>query len=248
MGIDKRGRVAVVTGAAEGLGQAYAERLALDGADVAIADVADATETLERVRRHGHRALAVSCDLSRQDSVDAFAQEVLAKLGRVDILVNNAGIYPEASFEDTTPELWRRVMAVNLDGPFYMCRALVAGMRERAYGRIVNVSSQTFFTPSMNYAPYIASKGGVIGLTRAIATEYGRYGVTANVIAPGLVRTPNNERSVDPSRYDLLVERQSIKRVAEPADLVGALSFLTSDDAAFVTGQTLLVNGGYARI
>jgi len=248
MSLDKSGRVAVVTGAAAGLGQAYAVRLAEDGATVIVADVADGSETIAKIQTIGGHGMALNCDVSDPASVAAFADAVMQAHGRVDILVNNAGIYPMASFRETTLDLWNKVLTVNLTGTFLLCKAFVDGMAERSYGRVVNIASRIYWINSPGYSHYIASKGGVIGLSRALATEYGPVGVTVNVVAPGLVRTEHNAQAVEPERYSVLASRQAIPRLEEPSDLVGAISFLTSDDAAFITGQTLLVEGGMVRV
>jgi NAD(P)-dependent dehydrogenase (short-subunit alcohol dehydrogenase family) len=245
------GKVAVITGAAEGIGQAYAQRLAADGATIVAADRQSADETVNLVKAAGGSAIAVSCDVSKPTDVAALAQAVEAQVGRCDILVNNAGIYPIQTFDEMTFEDWRRIMSVNLDGQFLTIKAFAPGMRRRRWGRIVNQASDTFALNLAGFAHYIASKGGVIGLTRALASEFGEDGVTVNAIAPGLVRTPGTANRKErlaglegTDEFALAASHQSIKRGLVPGDLVGTLSFLTSDDAAFITGQTLYVNGG----
>jgi NAD(P)-dependent dehydrogenase (short-subunit alcohol dehydrogenase family) len=245
------GKVAVITGAAAGIGQAYATRLAADGATVVAADRQSADETVNLVKVAGGSAIAVSCDVSKPTDVVALAQAVEAQFGRCDILVNNAGIYPIQTFDEMTFEDWRRIMSVNLDGQFLTIKAFAPGMRRRRLGRIVNQASDTFALNLAGFAHYIASKGGVIGLTRALASEFGEDGVTVNAIAPGLVRTPGTANRKErlaglegTDEFALAASHQSIKRGLVPGDLVGTLSFLTSDDAAFITGQTLYVNGG----
>ena len=199
----------------------------------------------------GGSALAVSCDVSKPADVAALAQAVEAQFGRCDILVNNAGMYPIQTFDEMTFEDWRRIMSVNLDGQFLTIKAFAPGMRRRRWGRIVNQASDTFALNLVGFAHYIASKGGVIGLTRALASEFGEDGVTVNAIAPGLVRTPGTAGRKErlggleaADEFALVASQQSIKRGLVPEDLVGTLSFLTSDDAAPITGQTLYVNGG----
>ncbi len=245
------GKVAVITGAAMGIGQAYALRLAQGGATIVAADTQSADATVDQVEAAGGSALAVRCDVSKPADVAALAQAVEKELGHCDILVNNAGIYPIQSFDEMTFEDWRRIMSINLDGQFLTIKAFAPGMRRRRWGRIVNQASDTFALNLVGFAHYIASKGGVIGLTRALASEFGQDGVTVNAIAPGLVRTPGTSGRKerlggleDADEFALVASQQSIKRGLVPDDLTGTLSFLVSDDAAFITGQTLYVNGG----
>jgi len=247
-------KVAVITGAAAGIGQAFARRLAQDGVHIVAADIGDASETGRLVKAEGRQFLAVACDITSPEAVATLAQEVERAFGRCDILVNNAGIYPQKKFEDMTFADWRHVMAVNLDSMFLTCSAFVPGMKQRGWGRIVNMASSTFATVVPDHVHYIASKGGVIGFTRALATEYGNAGITVNAIAPSLTRSQGTLsrspragfNSMD-SEFEALARRQAIHRPEVPDDLVGALSFLTSDDAAFVTAQTLYVDGGFVR-
>jgi NAD(P)-dependent dehydrogenase (short-subunit alcohol dehydrogenase family) len=254
MGKGHRDRVAVVSGAAEGLGQAFALRLAEDGVHVAIADRKVADETVGKIKAHGREALAVACDVSSEADVAALARAVEQKFGRCDILVNAAGIYPPQPFADMSFADWRRMLSVNLDSMFLMTKAFAAGMRARRWGRIVNIASDTVSQAMPGYVHYIASKMGVIGFTRAIASEFGPDSVTANVIAPGLTRTPGTlargnwpgGKSAE-EYFEIAGAHHPIPRVGTPDDMVGTLSFLTSDDAAYVTGQTLFVCGGLVR-
>jgi NAD(P)-dependent dehydrogenase (short-subunit alcohol dehydrogenase family) len=249
------GKVALVTGAAMGIGQAYAKRLAEDGADVVIVDRQAADETVEMVKLAGREALSVCCDVSQPSEITALARATEARFGRCDILVNNAGIYPVQRFDDITFEDWRRVMSINLDSQFLMIKAFWPGMRDRRWGRIVNQASDTFALTLTGFAHYISSKGGIIGLTRALASEFGEYGVTVNAIAPGLTRTPGTVgREAKPGgpenadEFAIAASHQSIKRSMVPDDLVGTLSFLASEDAALISGQTIYVDGGHVRV
>lgn len=247
------GKIAVISGAASGIGQAAAVRLAEEGAQVVIADRADASQTLQMIRAAGGEGRAVKCDVSDPASVAGLRQQVEKNGGQCDILVNNAGIYPMQAFADITFEDWRRVLSVNLDSMFLMTKALTDGMLKRRWGRVINIASDTVNLLVPNLVHYIASKGGVIGFTRSLATEFGEHGVTVNAIAPGLTQTPGTLGQKIPggmsneALFDLMAQTQSIKRSEVATDLVGAVSFLASDDAAFITGQTLYVNGGLTR-
>ena len=252
------GRVALITGAASGIGQACARRLAEDGVDIVIADVKPALDTVKLVEAAGRSALAVECDITNPEQVTQLASQVAARFGRCDIVFNNAGMYSTLKFDEITYEIWRRYMALNLDAAFLLAKAFLPGMQERRWGRIVNMASNSFYLLVPGLAHYIASKGGVVGLTRALASEYGEYGITVNALAPGptltekiaetfFTQAQTRDRAALEAFMSSLAQNQAIKRVSMPEDLVGALSFLTSDDAAFMTGQTLVVDGGWAR-
>jgi NAD(P)-dependent dehydrogenase (short-subunit alcohol dehydrogenase family) len=244
-------KVAVITGAANGIGQAFAKRLAEDGVHIAIADIAPAGETVTMVEQAGRQALACQCDVTSEQSVAAMAAEVLKKFGRCDIVINCAGIFPQKAFDQMKFEDWRRVLSINLDSVFLVTSPFVSGMKQRGWGRVVSMGSSTFGSVTTGFVHYITSKGGIMGFTRALASELGPHGITVNAIAPSLTRTPGalarkpraGISSID-EEFDLVAQGQAIKRVELPEDLVGTVSYLTSDDAAFVTGQMLNVNGG----
>ncbi len=247
------GKTAVITGGAAGIGQASAVRLAEDGARIFIADRAKPDETMRMIEAAGGIAASIECDISNPASVAALREAVEQSGAGCDILVNNAGIYPMQTFDDISFEDWRRVLSVNLDSMFLMTKAFADGMRKKGWGRIVNVASDTVNLLVPNFVHYITSKAGVIGFTRSLATEFGERGVTVNAIAPGLTQTPGTLAQKIPggmsneALFDLMAHMQSIKRREVATDLVGAVSFLASDDAAFITGQTLYVNGGLTR-
>ena len=254
MGKGHRDKVAVITGGANGIGQAFAKRLAEDGAHVAVADIAPGDATVKLVEQAGREALACTCDVASPDSVAAMAKEVERRFGRCDILINCAGIFPQQVFDDMTFADWRRVQAINLDGLFLVTSAFVPGMKRRQWGRIVNMASSTLGSVVTGFVHYVASKGGIVGFTRALASELGPHGITVNAISPGLTRTPGTLArqpraglaSMD-EKFAQAASVQAIKRGEVPDDLVGTISFLTSDDAAFITGQTLNVDGGRVR-
>jgi NAD(P)-dependent dehydrogenase (short-subunit alcohol dehydrogenase family) len=247
-------KIAIISGGSNGIGQAFAQRLAQDGAHVVIADIAPANDTLRIVEQAGRRALACTCNVSSPDSVKALAGDVSKYFGRCDILINCAGIFPNQPFDQMTFADWRQVLAINLDSVFLMSSAFVPGMKERRWGRIVNMASSTLGSVVSGFAHYMASKAGIVGITRALASELGPFGITVNAISPGLTRSPGTlarkpragMASME-DEYAHAASMQAIKRPEVPADLVGTVSFLTSDDAAFMTGQTLNVDGGRVR-
>src|SRR5215203_2603695 len=218
------GKTAVVTGGASGIGAAIAARLAGNGARVMVADIRAPVQP-EAGR---HRCDYVECDVSSEQSVGSFRTTFFAKYERCDILINNAGIFASRPFEEITFAEWRRTLSVNLDAMFLMTQALLPGMRENGWGRIINLASNTLGSVVPNHVDYIASKGGVVGFTRGLASEVGVDGVTVNAIAPGLTRTPGTEAPEFRARgvtldqaLELLVARQAIKRPSQPADFGG---------------------------
>lgn len=242
-----KGRVALVTGAAQGIGQALAIRLAQDGADVVIAAHKQPPDDTEAaVKAAGVESLVHHVDVSLEQDVADLATAVEERFGRVDVLVNNAGAYPMQNFLEMTYEQWRETFAVNIDSVFHVCRAFVPGMVERRWGRVINVSSTSFMEGMENYTHYNAAKAAVVGFTRSLAIEVGPADVTANVLAPGLVRTPSTDSGPQADgMFEGFIAEQAIKRTETPADLAGAVSWLASEDASFVTGQTVVVDGGW---
>ena len=238
-------RVAIVTGSAQGIGTAIARKLSEEGASIVIADING--EGATEVAGSLPNAIAVTVDTSSEDQVGALVDETIRKFGKVDVLVNNAAIVPFTEWDDIDFAEWRRIMSVNLDGVFLTSRAVYPHMREAEYGRIVNIASNVFVAGTPNLAHYVASKGGVVGFTRALATELGRYGITVNAVAPGLTETEGTLASPHAQAFDFVQSLQAIPRRAMAADIAPAVSFLASEEAAWVTGSLLVVDGGHTR-
>src|SRR5438067_2097 len=241
-------RVAVVTGAGGGLGEGECLALAAAGAAVACVerDEEKLAAVVDKVRASGGRAIGVATDVSDRSSVEAMAAEVVRELGGVDVLVNNAAIYPLRPWTEITEEEWDAVLAVNLKGYFLCARACRDSMAERGNGRIVNFSSITYMIGFKNMLAYVSSKGGVVAFTRALAREAGPDRITVNAIAPGAFPTDAEKIHPDPEQYnEWILEQQSLKRRGTPEDIGNAVAFLASDAASFITGQTLVVDGGW---
>jgi 3-oxoacyl-[acyl-carrier protein] reductase len=239
------GRVAFVTGAGRGIGRAIALGLGREGAAVAVADRDEtgAGETAEIVRALGRRAVALRLDVSLADEVEAAVRRAESDLGPVDILINNAGITRDAMLHKMTEEQFDQVIAVHLKGAWLCTRAVVAGMRERRRGKIVNISSISGKVGIAGQTNYSAAKAGVVGLTRATALELARYGVNVNAIQPGFIDTAMTRAIPEPLRSQA-IERIPLARVGTPEDIANAVLFLASDDASFITGIVVEVTGG----
>lgn len=245
----KEGRVALVTGAARGLGLGFAQRLAAEGAMVVAVDREDISSLAEQVS--STRAAQVSvfrADVANEREVTDLVGEVHDRFGRCDIVVNNAGISSFGDIESLSLADVRKMMSVNFESAFLVSRGFAGMMKSQRYGRIVNLSSDTVGLTMKGLSHYLASKSAVIGLTRGLANDLGEYDITVNCIAPGLTRSPNTEAQfADTDAFERFVDRQSIKRSGEPRDLAGLLAFLTSEEAGLLTGQTIIVDGGALR-
>jgi NAD(P)-dependent dehydrogenase (short-subunit alcohol dehydrogenase family) len=245
------GKVAIITGAGGGLGEAYARKLASEGAAIAVFEIrAEAAEkTADALTAQDHRAIAVPVDVSDRAAMRTAVEQVVERFGRVDILVSNAhsGSSPEGRklpWYELPQRDWDRAMAVNIGGAFYGACAVAPFMIAQGYGKIVNIASTTFWSAAPHLSHYIASKGGVVGLTRALAGELGNSGVTVNAVSPGLTRTDNTIGIYPESFFQEYASRRAIPRIAETSDLVGAVLYFCSPASDFVTGQVLIVDGG----
>src|SRR5947208_8292222 len=267
--IDLSGRVALVTGGSRGLGRADALTLARAGADVVVADLlvesqlskerdrygtlatvarqqglVHTEETVGDIEAMGRRALAVRCDVTNRDEVDAAIARTVDELGSVDILVNNAGTLDHAAqFHRQSPELWERDLRVNLTGAFNCAQAVWPHMRERRWGRIVNMASVAGTLGGFGQASYSTTKAGLLGLTRTLAMEGARYGITCNAIVPGVIGTEAFNMA-NPAMNERMVQRTAMRRAGEPQDVANAIVFLCSDLASYITGVGLNVSGG----
>lgn len=244
-----KGKTAIVTGAAQGIGRAFASRLAADGANVVIADVANHETAAAELRSKGASVLGVKADVTSEQDTQAMAQRTFDAFGGIDILVTNAGLYttlPLGPFENISVDAWRKVMDVNTLGVFLSCKAVVPYMRKSKGGRIINIASGTPFKGVPFLLHYVSSKGAVVAFTRALAKELGKDNILVNCIAPGFTMSDGvlaNPEHIEKLR-EISVRTRTLQRDQLPEDLVGALSFFASDDSAFVTGQTMVVDGG----
>lgn len=243
-------RTAIVTGAASGIGLAIAQRLAADGATVALfdRDGDNAHAAAEEITAGGHRAEAWPVDVTDRDQIVEAVAAVRSQLGAPTILVNSAGLDGFDRFLDITPELWQRIIAVNLTGTFDCCQAVVPSMLEARWGRIVNISSSSAQTGNPLMTHYSAAKAGVVGLTKAMALELGPKGITVNTIPPGFIDTPMLRKTESKGFLGKGVEAHEnttpVRRVGLPEDIAAACAFLVRDDASYITGQIIPVNGG----
>lgn len=241
-------RVAVVTGAAQGFGRAICVGLAKAGVDVVAVDLTQAEETVEAVEKAGTRGTSLIADVSDPASTDKLKSHLESEFGRCDILVNNAGIYPNVPIEDVDYELWRRVHAINLDSQFLMVKAVLPFMKSGSWGRIVNITSNSIGLVIPGLAHYMSSKTGVIGFTRGLANDVAEYGITVNAVGPTASKTPGGLTHIQAAHIEALAQAQAIKRPGTAEDIVGTVMFLTGESSAWVTGQTIMADGGLYRL
>ncbi|MFM9967765.1 MAG: SDR family NAD(P)-dependent oxidoreductase [Burkholderiales bacterium] len=246
-----KGRTALITGASNGIGNAIARRLAEDGANIAIVDLVNVEAAAADLAKLGVKTLGIKCDVSSETDTAAAVEQCVAQLGGIDILVNNAAMTaPGRPFEEIPIAEWRRMLDINIIGPNLLCRAVSPHMRAKKYGRIINVASDTVHLGVPYMLHYVSSKGALIAFTRAIAREFGKDGVNVNAIAPGFTlseRIAKQKDRVEGFRKANL-NQLAIQRDEVPEDLAGIASFLASEDCAFMTGQTIVVDGGYAMV
>jgi pyridoxal 4-dehydrogenase len=233
-------RVAIVTGGAQGIGKAIADKLAAEGATVVVADING--EGAEQAAPEGGMGMQV--DTSSEEAVQKMVGDTVDAYGKLDILVNNAAIVPFKAWDEVDFAEWRRIMAVNLDGTFLACHYGQTPMREAGYGRIVNITSNVVLAGTPNLAHYVASKGGVTAFSRALAREIGKYGITVNSVAPGLTETEGVMASPHQEAFEFVQMLQCIPRRGVAADIAPAVAFLASEEAGWITGQLLVADAG----
>ena len=244
-------RVAIVTGAGHGIGKAYARRLAEEGAKVVIAEIdgAAAEAVAAELAHAGHQAIGFRTDVADRASADEMARRTMERFGRIDVLVNNAAIFAtvpmsRAPFDQIDPAEWDRMMAVNLRGTWLASRAVIPQMRKQRYGKIINISSGTALKGSASRIHYVTSKAGILGFTKTLAMEVGKDNICVNCIAPGSTLSEENPDDAIVKYRQAAASTRALQRLQTPEDLVGAIAFFASSDSDFITGQTLVVDGG----
>jgi NAD(P)-dependent dehydrogenase (short-subunit alcohol dehydrogenase family) len=238
------GRSVLITGAAGGIGALITDRFLADGDTVFASDSSKTALDRLLATRGTDRLITAQTDITSEEDLDALANLVRDRAGSLDVIINAAGYFPIVAFEDMTVEQWREVIDINLTGTFLLTRALLPLMRDGGRGRIINFGSGSVFDGTARQSHYVAAKAGVVGFSRSLARELGRYGITVNVVTPGLTATPAVRDSFPAEILAAQRKGRALQRDEEPQDLVGVVAFLASEDAAFISGQTLNVDGG----
>jgi 3-oxoacyl-[acyl-carrier protein] reductase len=242
------GKVAIVTGGGRGLGKVFCLSMAEEGAKVVVADILyqEAEQTAKEIKARDGSAISLKVDVTSEEDTLRMAEETVKQFGQIDILLNNAAMYygiTRKPFAEIPVAEWDKLMTVNLKGTFLCCRAVFPQMKKQQKGKIINMASETAFTGSKNFIHYVTSKGGIVSLTRALAAEVGQCGIRVNAIAPGFTDTEASRTLTDDiAKYD--VSHIPLRRLEQPQDLIGSLIFFASDESDFITGQTLVVDGG----
>ena len=243
------GKVAIVTGGGRGLGKAFCLKLAEEGAKIVVVDVIDTTGTVKEIEERNGSAIGLKVDVSQEEDTQRMAEETVAKFGRIDVLVDNAAIFyglERKSFQDISTEEWDRLMAVNVKGQWLCAKAVAPEMKKQGKGKIINVASNVAFTGHVGFLHYLTSKAAILGLTRGLAGELGEHGICVNSLCPGMAMTEARRLyTSDELALERARKEQLIKRPQQPEDLVGIVAFLASDESDLMTGQTVVVDGGW---
>jgi len=242
-------KVVIVTGSAQGLGKTYAQALSGEGARIVIADIIDTGDAKMSIENRGGEVLALHVDVSDEGSTNEMAKRTMERFGRIDVLINNAAIFAsivKKPFYELSGQEWDDVIRVNLKGTFFCCQAVYPHMKKQGKGKIINISSGTWFKGAPSMLHYVTSKAGVVGLTRALAREVGDDGISVNAVAPGFTESDALRENLDATRQRSLptINSRCFKRPEQPEDIVGTIVFLASDESNFITGQTIVVDGG----
>ena len=240
------GKTLIVTGGARGIGRAYALALAKEGGNLVLADVLDATNVVEEIRDNGGEAVSTITDISNEQSNSEMARTATDTYGSIDVLINNAAMFSETTrgpFNEVTIEEWDQAFAVNVRGVWLSCCAVYPQMIKQGGGKIINIASNTCYKGTIGFPHYVASKSAILGLTRCLATELGRDGITVNVLSPDLIPDPT-QRPTDAVSDEIVVAGRPLKRTQTAEDMIGTMLYLCSSASDFVTGQSILVNGG----
>jgi len=244
-----KNKVAIVTGSAQGLGRTYALALSKEGARIVVADIIDTQDSKQVIEDSGGEVLALHVDVSDENSTREMVQQTIQRFGRIDVLINNAAIFAsivKKPFDTLSGHEWDSVMGVNLKGTFLCCQAVYPQMKKQGQGKIINISSGTWFKGAPLLLHYVTSKAGVVGLTRALAREVGADGISVNAVAPGFTESDTLRENLVATRERSLptINSRCFKRAEQPEDIVGTILFLASDESNFITGQTIVVDGG----
>ncbi len=242
-----KNKIALITGASKGIGKATAILLAKEGATVIVnyfSSENDAFSVVDQIKQSGSNAIAIKCNVSIAENVNTMVQEVISKFGKIDILVNNAGILIPKTFDETTIDIWNKTIDNNLLGTYNCLKAVSKQMKKQKSGKIINLSSIASIVGSLSSAPYAVSKAGIDALTKTLAPEFGKFGITINSVAPGPVNTDLILDNYEQKIIDKVISETPTGRIAAPEDIAKAILFFSSDDSGFVNGQTLIVDGG----
>ncbi len=240
-----KNKVAIVTGASQGIGKGIALALAKEGANVVVSDIKGSYDVVREIETLGVKALGVMADVSKKEEVEEMVEKTLDRFGRIDILVNNAGIFPFVSLTEMKEADWNKVLDINLKGVFNCTKAVLYEMIKQKSGNIISISSMAAIVGFRNLTHYCASKAGIVGFTKSAALELAQYGIRVNAIAPGGIETPGGTKALGKEALEQFVQNVPLKRFGMPKEIANTVIFLASEDSSYITGQCIVVDGGY---